>query len=92
MKRILVSVAILGFVFAMSADMYAQAQGRQGRGGGRGFANLQVLPSDIEPARLIELMQGAGAALGVDCSHCHVFRACQTITDFCVLGAAGWIV
>ncbi len=34
--------------------------------------NLQVLPADIPQRNLINTMQAFTAALGVDCSHCHV--------------------
>ena len=75
MKRFLASVAVVGLVFAMTM-IYGQAQGRRGggAGGGGGFSNLQVLPSDIECAQLIALMQRVEAALGVDCAYCHVFN------------------
>jgi hypothetical protein len=33
--------------------------------------NLQVLPRDIERARLMEVMRDFSAALGVECSYCH---------------------
>ena len=36
------------------------------------FENLQVLPGDVPPRRLIDLMKGFTRALGVRCSHCHV--------------------
>jgi hypothetical protein len=70
MKRLVIGGAALGLVVAI-ATVYPQAQGR---GGGGGFSNLQVLPSDIAPPVLIGLMQAAEAALGVDCAYCHVFN------------------
>ena len=70
MKRFLIGAAALGLVVAMST-VYPEAQGR---GGGDGFTNLQVLPSDIDPQQLIGLMQGAAQALGVNCAYCHVFN------------------
>jgi hypothetical protein len=34
-------------------------------------SNLKVLPSDIEPQRLMGMMRNVSAALGVQCTHCH---------------------
>ena len=34
--------------------------------------NLQVLPSDIPQAQLMQVMQSFTRALGVQCSYCHV--------------------
>jgi hypothetical protein len=36
-------------------------------------ANLQVLPKDIPRPQLLQTMQAFNQALGVQCSHCHVF-------------------
>ena len=36
------------------------------------FTNLQVLPKDVDPRRLVATMRGFASALGVRCSHCHV--------------------
>lgn len=33
--------------------------------------NLKVLPSDIEPQRLMGMMRAVSGALGVRCTHCH---------------------
>lgn len=33
--------------------------------------NLKVLPSDMEPQRLMGVMRNFSAALGVRCTHCH---------------------
>ena len=53
-----------------------QAQGAQaaGRQGGRGGPpqNLQVLPKDMTTQQVTQLMRTFTAALGVECSHCHV--------------------
>ena len=69
----------------ISAAVYAQAQqgqgqagqpGRQGGQGGQGQAaplqNLQVLPKDMTRQQVTQLMRSFTAALGVECSHCHV--------------------
>jgi hypothetical protein len=37
--------------------------------------NLQVFPKDISVQDLLARMQSIGQALGVQCSHCHVFEA-----------------
>ena len=69
MKGWLAGVAAVGLLFAMTT--YTHGQARQGGGGE--FTNLQVLPGDIAQPQLIEIMRGFRAALGVDCSHCHVW-------------------
>lgn len=33
--------------------------------------NLRVVPPDVAPARLVQMMRGFTAALGVRCEHCH---------------------
>ena len=33
--------------------------------------NLKVLPSDMEPQRLMGMMRSVSGALGVRCNHCH---------------------
>jgi hypothetical protein len=73
MKRCLICVATLGLVLAI-ATVDPEAQGRQGRGGGRGFSNLQVFPSDIPAPQLVQAMLAFETALGVDCSYCHIFN------------------
>lgn len=83
MKRIAtVSVFFLvlilcAFVALPPAASMQRAQGQGGRGaggrGGRGAPappqNLQVLPADTD-VRMV--MQGVAAALGVECTFCHV--------------------
>lgn len=36
------------------------------------LVNLQLLPKDTSPARLMGMMRGFAGALGVTCQHCHV--------------------
>ncbi|HET9270320.1 MAG TPA: c-type cytochrome [Vicinamibacterales bacterium] len=76
MKRLLCGVAT-GLV--MTATLGAQAPpAGQGRAGGAPApppANLQVLPKDIPRPQLLQTMQAFSQALGVQCSHCHVFIA-----------------
>ena len=65
----LMCVCVLGL---MAAETAAQDQG-QGRGRGQAPpTNLQVLPKDIPRPELTALMRSFTAALGVQCSHCHV--------------------
>ena len=70
-------------VTAASVSAVALAQGQaQGQAGqaGRGQAagqvrtpqNLQVLPKDWTLQQVQQQMRGFAAALGVECSHCHV--------------------
>jgi hypothetical protein len=69
----------------IGASLYAQAQGQtggqaqgqaqgQGRQGGRGGPpqNLQVLPKDWTGQQVQAYMRTFTAALGVECTHCHV--------------------
>ncbi len=42
------------------------------RQGGAPPQNLQVLPKDMTRQQVQQVMQGFRAALGVECSHCHV--------------------
>ena len=64
-------------VMAASVGAVALAQGQAGqagRAGGQGapLQNLQVLPKDTTRAQVTQMMRGFAAALGVDCTHCHV--------------------
>ncbi|MDG2090552.1 MAG: c-type cytochrome [Gammaproteobacteria bacterium] len=36
------------------------------------FTNLQLLPEDIDPDRLTDIMRSISGQLGVECDHCHV--------------------
>jgi hypothetical protein len=54
--------------------------GQRGAAAGRGGAaagpqNLQVLPKDTPQAQVLQTMQAFTAALGVQCTHCHVQAA-----------------
>lgn len=66
-------------VLLLSGSLVAQqgqppAAGAPARqGGAPGYQNLQVLPKDTTAAQLGPIMQAFDAALGVDCSHCHVY-------------------
>ncbi len=60
----LVCVCVLGVVVTTAV---AQGRGAQGPP-----TNLQVLPQDTPRPQLTALMRSFTAALGVQCSHCHV--------------------
>jgi hypothetical protein len=74
------AAGITAAVFAQGQGQgQAQAQGQGGqpaRQGGQGQAaplqNLQVLPKDMTRQQVTQLMRSFTAALGVECSHCHV--------------------
>jgi hypothetical protein len=76
-------VALIGA--SISAQTQGQGQGQaqgqgqvqgqpppQGRGGGRPPQNLQVLPKDMTGQQVQMFMRTFTAALGVECTHCHV--------------------
>lgn len=48
------------------------AQGRGGQGAPAPLQNLQVLPQTMTRQEVTALMRSFTAALGVQCSHCHV--------------------
>ena len=50
----------------ISAAVFAQGQGAAP------LQNLQVLPKDMTRQQVTQLMRSFTAALGVECSHCHV--------------------
>jgi hypothetical protein len=62
----------------IGAVAFAQGQSQAGQAQGRGQAqvrtpqNLQVLPKDWTIQQVQQQMRGFAAALGVECSHCHV--------------------
>ncbi len=72
----------LVFAVVLGASVYAQATGQAqqgqagqppaGRGRGGPPQNLQVLPKDWTTQQVQQFMRTFTAALGVECSHCHV--------------------
>ena len=67
-------------VLVLAGSIVTSAQAPQGGGQGRGAPqpppqNLQVFPKDMARPQLLQAMQSFSAALGVTCSHCHVFIA-----------------
>jgi len=91
--RINLVTAVLGvaLVLGIGASMYAQGQTQgtgqaqtpppQGRGRGGPPQNLQVLPKDMTTQQVQVLMRGVAAALGVECSHCHVGTSADRAKD-----------
>ena len=67
-------------VTTLPAGAQEPVAGQRGGGGGRagGAAapqNLQVLPKETPQAQVVQAMQGFTAALGVQCTYCHVQAA-----------------
>jgi hypothetical protein len=73
-----VATGITAAVLAQGQAQQAQGQaGQPARQGGQGQGgapaqNLQVLPKDMPRQQLTQLMRSFTAALGVECTHCHV--------------------
>jgi len=68
------TVLTLAFAALVGAGIYAQGQQPPpaGQQGARMPQNLQVLPKDLTIQQVQQQMRGFTAALGVECSHCHV--------------------
>jgi Photosynthetic reaction centre cytochrome C subunit len=68
------TVLTLAFAALVGASIYAQGQQPppQGQQAARKPENLQVLPKDWTYQQVQQQMRGFTAALGVECSHCHV--------------------
>ena len=63
-----------GLVCVCVLVVTATQTGAQGQGGGQGAPpqNLQVLPKEMTRQEVTALMRTFTAALGVQCTHCHV--------------------
>ena len=63
-----------GLVFMCVLVVTATNTEAQGQGGGQGAPpqNLQVLPKEMTRQEVTALMRTFTAALGVQCTHCHV--------------------
>jgi len=68
------TVLTLAFAAVVGAGIYAQGQQPPppGQQAARTPQNLQVLPKDLTFQQVQQTMRGFTAALGVECSHCHV--------------------
>lgn len=58
--------------FGVAATTMSAQGGGQGGGQGAPLQNLQVLPKDMPRQEVTALMRTVTAALGVQCTHCHV--------------------
>jgi hypothetical protein len=65
--------AVIGV--GISAAIFAQGQAAAP------LQNLQVLPKDMNRQQVTQLMRSFTAALGVECSHCHVGTAQERAKD-----------
>ena len=61
------------FAAVMATGISAAVLAQGGQGGQTApLQNLQVLPKDMTRQQVTQLMRSFTAALGVECSHCHV--------------------
>ena len=67
--------AVAALIAAWPATMLAQWPPEE-------FTNLQILPEDIEPRQLTNMMRGFATGLGVRCEHCHVGEPGQPLSSF----------
>src|SRR5437868_1541865 len=74
MKTFRISTALLIVLLtgALASEQRAVAQ-QQPAAQQPAAKNLQVLPKDMPMPQIINTMQTINTALGVTCSHCHVF-------------------
>lgn len=71
MRSILAAGLMCVCALAVAATKMS-AQGGQGGGQAAPAQNLQVLPKDMPRPEITALMRTFTAALGVQCTHCHV--------------------
>jgi hypothetical protein len=75
-RHVLLSIAAFSVAVLVSSSLLAQQPAAPQQGGGPPIPavsqNLQVLPKDAPAAQVFEVMQSFSAALGVQCSYCHV--------------------
>ena len=72
--RSIVILSLLAALF-LAAGLRAEqpaASGRRGRPQFPAPHNLQVLPKDLAPQQIAQVMQNVSSALGVQCGYCHV--------------------
>lgn len=70
--RALLGAGLMCVCVVAVAATRTSAQGGQGGGQAAPLQNLQVLPKDMARADVTALMRTFTAALGVQCTHCHV--------------------
>jgi hypothetical protein len=66
------TILTVAFVAVVGASIYAQGQTPPQGQQARTPQNLQVLPKDMTFQQVQQTMRTFTAALGVECSHCHV--------------------
>lgn len=67
------AILVTGLVCVMAATAMVSSLGAQGGGGAQApLQNLQVLPETMTRQEVTAFMRSVTAALGVECSHCHV--------------------
>jgi Photosynthetic reaction centre cytochrome C subunit len=75
-RHVSFSIVTLTAALLVSSAAHAQQPAAPQRGGGPPIPalsqNLQVLPKDAPAAQVFQVMQTFSAALGVQCSYCHV--------------------
>jgi hypothetical protein len=72
MKRTAFGVAALLFTASLASAQTAPAAGGQRAGGPPPITNLQILPKGSSREQVLTTMAAFTAALGVNCSYCHV--------------------
>jgi hypothetical protein len=72
MMRSVLATGLLFVCLVAVAATRTSAQGGQGAAQAAPAQNLQVLPKDMPRAEITALMRTFTAALGVQCTHCHV--------------------
>jgi hypothetical protein len=84
-RAFVVSTAALGLAVGATLLASGQAQGQTppGRAGGQAGApqNIQVLPKDWTRQQVQAYMRTVAAALGVECTHCHVGTMAERFKD-----------
>lgn len=72
MRGLLAAGLVFVCALVVTATSTSAQGGRQGGGQGAPPQNLQVLPKEMTRQEVTALMRTVTAALGVQCTHCHV--------------------
>ncbi len=70
--RVMLAAGLMCVCVVAVATTKTSAQGGQGGGQAAPLQNLQVLPKEMTRPEVTALMRTFTAALGVQCTHCHV--------------------
>jgi Photosynthetic reaction centre cytochrome C subunit len=81
-KLVTIAVGATMFVFSTASVAQAPAPMAHMHPANPKPVNLKVLPKDINPDTLHEMMHGYSNDLGVKCGYCHADAASGTGTDF----------